>query len=52
MYQITMRRSQLWLGYQIKKQVLRKTGFNLNAVFEIISGAFSPLIPALAGSGC
>lgn len=29
----------------------KKTGFNLNAVFEIISGAFSPLIPALAGSG-
>ncbi|VTT37640.1 PTS system, beta-glucoside-specific IIABC component [Enterococcus casseliflavus] len=29
----------------------KKTSFNLNAVFEIISGAFSPLIPALAGSG-
>lgn len=25
--------------------------FDLNSVFEIISGAFSPLIPALAGSG-
>lgn len=25
--------------------------FDLNTVFEVISGAFSPLIPALAGSG-
>lgn len=28
-----------------------KKKFDLNSVFEIISGAFSPLIPALAGSG-
>lgn len=28
-----------------------KKKFDINSVFEIISGAFSPLIPALAGSG-
>lgn len=28
-----------------------KGGFSFNRVFEIISGAFSPLIPAMAGSG-
>jgi len=29
----------------------KKTKFNMDAVFEIISSAFSPLIPAMAGSG-
>lgn len=28
-----------------------KTKFSLNSVFEIISGVFSPLIPAMAGAG-
>lgn len=29
----------------------KKGSFSFNTVFEIISGAFSPLIPAMAGSG-
>ncbi|MFS0779547.1 beta-glucoside-specific PTS transporter subunit IIABC [Neobacillus sp. 3P2-tot-E-2] len=29
----------------------KKEKFSLNSIFEIVSGAFSPLIPALAGSG-
>lgn len=37
------------LGNSVVQDNKRK--FNLNAIFEIVSGAFSPLIPAMAGSG-
>jgi beta-glucoside PTS system EIICBA component len=30
---------------------VKKGKFSLNSIFEIVSGAFSPLIPAMAGSG-
>ncbi|GAB2550868.1 beta-glucoside-specific PTS transporter subunit IIABC [Gracilibacillus alcaliphilus] len=38
-------------GLEGNRKAKEKQKFNINTVFEVISGAFSPLIPVMAGAG-
>lgn len=42
---------QQLIGLNNRSTEVKKGKLSINAIFEIISGAFSPLIPAMAGSG-